>query len=101
MSDVDNAVTIYCSGMTDDQKRMFAMKYGESRKDTLVYYLLWFFLGVFGAHKFYMGKAGLGVAYLLTGAFLGIGWLVDLFAGASEVRKYNEQVAIKTKAVLV
>lgn len=35
------------------------------------------FLGVFGAHKFYEGKAGLGVLYLLTGGLLGIGVVID------------------------
>ena len=47
-----------------------------------------------------MGKAGLGVAYLFTGGFLAIGWFVDLFAGANEVKKYNEQVAMKVKLIL-
>ena len=35
------------------------------------------FLGVFGAHKFYEGKAGLGVLYLFTGGLLGIGAVID------------------------
>ena len=35
------------------------------------------FLGWMGAHKFYEGKVVWGIVYLLTGAFGGIGWLVD------------------------
>ncbi len=35
------------------------------------------FLGVFGAHKVYEGKAGLGVLYLLTCGLLGIGVVID------------------------
>ncbi|MEO0639466.1 MAG: TM2 domain-containing protein, partial [Bacteroidota bacterium] len=27
-------------------------------------YLLWFFLGGLGIHKFYLGKAGAGILYL-------------------------------------
>jgi TM2 domain-containing membrane protein YozV len=100
MNDVESAVALYCNGMTEDQKKMFAIKYGEGKKDVLVYYLLWFFLGLIGAHKFYMGKVGLGVAYLFTGGFLAIGWFIDLFAGANEVKKYNEQVAMKVKLIL-
>ena len=40
---------------------------------------LCFFLGWMGAHKFYEGKTFWGIVYLLTGAFGGIGWLMDCF----------------------
>lgn len=39
--------------------------------------LLCFFLGVLGVHKFYEGKAGMGVLYLFTGGLCGVGVLVD------------------------
>lgn len=42
-----------------------------------VAFFLCLFLGWIGAHKFYEGKIGLGVLYLLTGGLLGIGWLID------------------------
>lgn len=47
-------------------------------KDKLVAVLLCFFLGVFGAHRFYEGKIGTGILYLFTFGLLGIGALVDL-----------------------
>lgn len=43
-------------------------------------FLLCLFLGGFGAHKFYEGKIGMGVLYLLTFGLFGIGWFIDLIA---------------------
>jgi TM2 domain-containing membrane protein YozV len=40
--------------------------------------LLCFFLGVFGAHRFYAGKIGTGILELVTFGGLGIWWLVDM-----------------------
>ena len=33
---------------------------------------------VFG-HKFYEGKVGMGILYLLTWGIFGIGWIIDIF----------------------
>jgi hypothetical protein len=54
-----------------------------------VAYLLWFFLGIFGAHKFYVGKIGMGIVYLLTMGLFGIGWIIDLFTLGNQVDMYN------------
>lgn len=40
--------------------------------------LLCFFLGVLGAHRFYVGKIGTGLLWLCTLGFGGIGMIVDL-----------------------
>lgn len=52
-------------------------------------YLLWFFLGGFSAHRFYLGKIGSGILYLLTLQLFGIGWIIDLFILGGMVDKYN------------
>lgn len=41
-------------------------------------FFLCLFLGIFGGHKFYEGKIGAGILYLLTAGLFGVGVLVDL-----------------------
>jgi TM2 domain-containing membrane protein YozV len=76
------------------------------RKETGVAYLLWFFLGEFGAHRFYLGKTGSAIAMLLIFlisiplAFVFVGyfglfaifiwWIVDAFLIPGWVRTHND-----------
>lgn len=50
----------------------------ESDKSRLVCLLLAIFLGFLGIHRFYAGKVGTGIIWLLTGGLVGIGVLVDI-----------------------
>ena len=43
------------------------------------------FLGVFGIHRFYMGKWITGILWLCTGALCGLGYIYDLYT-------LNEQI---------
>lgn len=63
-------------------------------KSKLTAYLLWFFLGGLSVHRFYLGKIGSGIIYLLTGQLFFIGWLVDLFLLSSMVNNYNNRYRI-------
>ncbi len=47
-----------------------------------VAFVLCFFFGVLGIHRFYVGKVGTGLLYLFTGGLCGIGWLFDLIMTA-------------------
>lgn len=49
-------------------------------KNKWVALALCFFLGIFGAHKFYEGKVGIGILYLFTLGLFGIGVLIDFIA---------------------
>lgn len=52
----------------------------RSAKSRWVALLLCLFFGYSGAHKFYLGKPGAGVLYLLTFGLFGFGWVVDFIA---------------------
>ncbi|GEO05634.1 hypothetical protein AAE02nite_32980 [Adhaeribacter aerolatus] len=60
-------------------------------KSKLVAYVLWFFLGFISMHRFYLGKVGSGLLYLVTFQLFGIGWLVDAFRLSDMVDNYNNE----------
>lgn len=62
---------------------------GAPQKSVGMAYLLWFFLGVLGAHQFYLGRTGRAVSYIFTFGWLGIGLLIDLFTMGKQVRVAN------------
>lgn len=54
-----------------------AAMFGVVAKNKWVAFFLCLFLGFLGAHKFYEGKGGMGILYLLTGGLFCIGWFID------------------------
>lgn len=94
--------------LTNEEKMVVNSEVANHKKGTGMAYLLWFFLGVFGIHRFYLNRKGSAIALLalfVTGwitsviligfLFLFIGgiWLfVDLFLVAGMVRVENERL---------
>ena len=60
-------------------------------RTTPVAYILWFFFGVLGVHRFYCGRIGTGILWALTAGLCGIGWLIDVFLVPDLVRQANAE----------
>jgi TM2 domain-containing membrane protein YozV/predicted transcriptional regulator len=60
-------------------------------------YLLWLIsgFGVLGFHRFYLGKVGTGLLYIITGGLFGIGSLYDLITLPLQVREANLQLGYR------
>lgn len=63
--------------------------YDDVKKSAGVAYAFWFFLGGFGAHRFYLGHKGVAIAQLLTLGGLGFWTLFDVFFIGSRLRRAN------------
>ncbi len=53
------------------------LRFRAGRYDYNVAWILLTFLGIFGIHRFYMGKWFTGIIYLLTGGLCLIGYIYD------------------------
>ena len=69
--------------MADEANRR---RYPRGPIDYSVAWLLHVYLGVFGLHRFYMGKIITGLIYLLTGGLFLVGYIYDMLT-------LNEQIA--------
>lgn len=87
------------------------MQYDANKKSVLLAYVLWFFFGMLGAHRFYLGQTGTAIAILVLtlASFLlmivAIGFIIfiipatwvfiDLFLIPGMARRYNSDLAAK------
>lgn len=104
-------------GLTTEERILIEQHVTNSAKSPAAAYLLWFFLGWAGIHRFYLGRMGSGLAMLLlnviggltvafiVGFFLlgiwALWWIVDLFliSGMIDAQK-NELRARLTQQAL-
>ncbi|PAY17123.1 hypothetical protein CKO51_23250 [Rhodopirellula sp. SM50] len=71
--------------MAEDASR----RYRRGRIDYTLCWVLHTFLGLFGVHRFYLGKIFTGVLYLLTGGLLGVGFVYDLLTLNEQIDELN------------
>lgn len=69
--------------------RQADIRFKAGRYDYSVAWILLTFLGFFGVHRFYMGKIGTGLIWLLTGGLFLVGWLYDFCTLNQQVDRLN------------
>jgi TM2 domain-containing membrane protein YozV len=67
-------------------------KYSDGTYNYSVAWILLTFLGMFGVHRFYLGKWITGIIWLCTGGLFTVGWLMD-FLNINEI--VSEQNLLK------
>ena len=71
--------------------RQADLRYRSGNLSYTVAWILLTFLGLFGIHRFYLGKWFTGIVYLLSGGILGLGYLYDLWTLNDQVSMINSQ----------
>jgi TM2 domain-containing membrane protein YozV len=67
------------------------LRFRAGRYDYNVAWILLTFLGVFGIHRFYMGKWFTGILYLLTGGLFLIGYIYDYWTLNDQLTVLNSE----------
>ncbi|BEV69949.1 TM2 domain-containing protein [Bdellovibrio bacteriovorus] len=67
--------------------------YRSGRVDYNVSWILLTFLGIFGVHRFYMGKWLSGLIWLCTGGLFLIGYLYDYWTLNEQISDVNREAA--------
>lgn len=92
--------------MTPEQMTAVESRVTNQGKSALIAYLLWFFFPLLGAHRFYMGRMGTGLAMLILtltafGAIISlIWWFVDAFLIPGWVDENHAAVRAEAEAEL-
>ena len=89
-------------GLSADARAI--MIFEANKKQASIAYLLWFFVGYFGGHNFYLGRTGVAIAQLILtitiiGLLITFFWhIVDAFLIPGWVRRQNNLLAAQLGA---
>lgn len=65
------------------------LRYTPGPIDYNIAWLLLVFLGIFGIHRFYLGKIWTGILYLLTFGLCGLGYIYDMWTLNDQITLIN------------
>jgi len=74
-------------------ERSAELRFKEGPLDYTIGWVLLTFVGVFGIHRFYLGKWFTGLLYLLTGGLLFVGVVYDFWTLNDQISEANAQAS--------
>jgi TM2 domain-containing membrane protein YozV len=77
------------------------LRYIPGPIDYNIAWLLLVYLGLFGVHRFYLGKIATGILYLLTLGFFGLGYIYDLWTLNDQISLINGQYSRRSPLGMV
>jgi len=79
--------------LSAEQLAMVNSEMNKRQKSKGIVYALWWFTGIFGGHRFYVGDTGRAIGMLLFGIFTLYIWnLVDVFLIGKRIEERNEEI---------
>lgn len=93
-----NANLLSKSKMTPEQLVLLQGEFDKKKKSKTLAYILWFFLGVLGAHRFYAGDTIRAIFMLITLGGIGIWALIDVFFIGSRIEQKNNIIEAQIMA---
>lgn len=81
-------------GLTVQDRTLIEMRVSNDGPSQAVAYLMWFFLGLLSAHRFYLRRPGSAILQILT-FFIVIGFfwlLIDVFLIPGMVRERQDEI---------
>lgn len=81
--------------LSTQELQLLSSEMDKRKKSTAVTWLLWFFLGGLGGHRYYLGRIGTAIIMTLTLGCLGIWTIIDLFLISGMIRGKNEAIELE------
>jgi len=74
-----------------EQLSMVQSEFDEKKKTSGIMFLLWWFTGGIGGHRYYLGDIGYAIGMTLTLGGLGVWTIIDVFFISKRLNEKNKQ----------
>lgn len=89
--------------LTSEQLQMVESEVERKKKSKAIMYILWFFTGGVGGHRYYLGDIGYAIGMTVTLGGLGIWSIIDVFLIGKRLEvktaEVEREAIVKVKAI--